>query len=340
LQDTLANFQITTTTQDNTNHTMQAITITFGDQAENHVGMQKIGAMADSGFSIAELKAAKAQFEDLGCTCELVDLRELVKDGKQTKTKKAKGGNKRKHDDDERVDIGNEKSKNEEEGNCVDDERYEVACVLVVRGGVEATLNGKLGSSKKQKTESSAFERDDNNNAFSLEALFNEQQSLDTDKKAFMYGRVVNKYARHNLCFSEESQEPEYDKGMGRVVAFKDVPVTNRLREQLGVMFGDKAKNLPAEGNYYFDSTKCGIGWHGDAERKKVIAVRLGTSIPLAYHWFLESKPIGKQLTLQLNHGDMYAMSEKATGWDWRKKVTPTLRHAAGAAKFLALKKS
>ena len=31
---------------------MSAVTITFGDQAENHKGMQIIGKMADKGYSI------------------------------------------------------------------------------------------------------------------------------------------------------------------------------------------------------------------------------------------------------------------------------------------------
>jgi hypothetical protein len=31
---------------------MSSITITFGDQAENHVGMQVIGKAADKGFTI------------------------------------------------------------------------------------------------------------------------------------------------------------------------------------------------------------------------------------------------------------------------------------------------
>jgi len=30
----------------------KAITMTFGDQAENHVGMQQIGKLATSGFSL------------------------------------------------------------------------------------------------------------------------------------------------------------------------------------------------------------------------------------------------------------------------------------------------
>ena len=57
---------------------------------------------------------------------------------------------------------------------------------------------------------------------------------------------------------------------------------------------------------------KCGIGWHGDGERRKVIGVRLGETIPLAYLWYKNNKPLGKKIVINLNHGDLYIMSEKA----------------------------
>ena len=50
------------------------ITLTLGDQAENHVGMQKIGQLADCGFTHEDLLSAKTKFETIGCTCELINL--------------------------------------------------------------------------------------------------------------------------------------------------------------------------------------------------------------------------------------------------------------------------
>src|SRR5689334_9770626 len=41
-------------------------TITLGDQAENHAGMQKLGAFADEGFELEDLQKAKAWFEERG----------------------------------------------------------------------------------------------------------------------------------------------------------------------------------------------------------------------------------------------------------------------------------
>ena len=166
------------------------------------------------------------------------------------------------------------------------------------------------------------------------DALKKEHDSLDVDKHAFMYGRVVNKRARFNLCFGDKSQEPDYEAKKGRVVAFPDIPLTNIIRESIPTIFGPKTKGLKAEGNYYYDPKKCGIGFHGDSERMIVIAVRLGPSIPLHYQWFYKNKPVGERIKLNLYHGDMYAMSTKATGNDWKRSSIYTLRHAAGCMKF------
>src|SRR3954466_16375949 len=55
-------------------HNMAAITLTFGDCAENHAGMQKLGSSAPEGLAFCDLVRAKARFEAAGCECELVDL--------------------------------------------------------------------------------------------------------------------------------------------------------------------------------------------------------------------------------------------------------------------------
>lgn len=160
--------------------------------------------------------------------------------------------------------------------------------------------------------------------------LYNEHIKLDFDKKVYSYGKVVNKRARYNLCFADYSQEPDYINKMGRIISFNDVNCTKFIRDNLHLYFGDKAKNLMLEGNYYYDINKCGIGWHGDAERRKVIGIRLGKTMPLAFQWYINRKPIGEKLILNLNHGDMYVLGEKSSGHDWKKYIIPTIRHSAG----------
>lgn len=260
---------------------MSTITLTFGDQAENHVGMQKIGQLAESGLSPADLRNAGMHFTALGYACEYVPLCITGVDAAP---------------------------------------QHAEAAILIVRNGVMAVLNIVDAHVDVH---------------VDADELFHEQQTLMPDKMARMYGRVVHKHARHNLCFADEAQPPNYAEGQGTIIAYSHVPLTNMLRQNLPRFFGPKATQLAAEGNYYFDVTTCGIGFHGDSERKIVIAARLGAMLPLHFQWFHHKAPIGHRLMFELRHGDMYAMSEKATGHDWKRSTIPTLRHAAGCAKFL-----
>ena len=168
------------------------------------------------------------------------------------------------------------------------------------------------------------------------ENLMAENDSLTMDKHALMKGRVVNKVARWNLCFADEDQEPNYADGKGRVVSWGRIPRMSRIRQSISEWTEDVLLN--GEANYYYDISKCGIGYHGDGERRKVFAVRMGETMSLYFQWFRRSLPVGSPFELVLNDGDMYMMSEKAVGFDWLKKITPTLRHSTGCPKFTGMK--
>lgn len=254
---------------------MSCITITFGDQAENHKGMQIIGNEAENGFSIGDLELAKQKFELNGVECVLIDLKSLLDDDIKDNAEEAK--------------------------------------VLVVKNAIDSMLKKSKKSNKQN--------------------LFEELKCLDWDKKALMYGRVVNKHARYNLCFDENAQEPDYANGKGRIVSWKSVKLLKKIKKSLS-KFIEGADNLAGEGNYYHDITNTGIGFHIDAERKKVIGIRLGDSMPLYYQWYINSKPIGIKLKIDLDGGDLYIMSEVAKGITWNKKDVYTLRHAAGCDKY------
>jgi len=149
---------------------------------------------------------------------------------------------------------------------------------------------------------------------------------------------VLNKHARHNLCFDLHAQEPQYEKGKGTIVPYSVVELLGFIRTSLPSFLGnEKARDLKCEGNYYYDPSKCGVGFHGDEERKRVVGLRLGHSLPLHYQWFNRCRPIGERVKTLLHHGDIYIMSEKASGYDWRKNSLITLRHAAGCKKYLTI---
>ena len=103
----------------------------------------------------------------------------------------------------------------------------------------------------------------------------------------------------------------------------------------------DKVVINVIEGNRYYDLNKCGIGFHGDTERNIVIALTIGGGggYLLRWSWYHKSKPIGNPIDVRLNDGDLYIMSEKAVGTDWKRSSLVTLRHSAGCQKYTSFKK-
>jgi hypothetical protein len=245
-------------------------TITYGDVAENHAKMQKIGTLHENGYSIEHIEKIEKKLNELGLTTEMVDL------------------------------------------NAGFDPSFEDAKVLVIRKGAQFILGEE-----------------------NCVGLMEENDNLTMDKKAFMKGKVVNKVARWNLCFADEDQEPNYEDGKGRIVSWGRIPKMSRIRQVISEWTEDVLLN--GEANYYYDISKCGIGFHGDGERKKVFAVRMGETMSLYFKWFQNSLPIGEPFEVVLNDGDMYIMSEKAVGFDWLKKKTATLRHSTGCSKFTGI---
>lgn len=253
---------------------METFTITFGDRAENHVGMQKLGVLADHGHTLDDLLCVKKFFTEAGNHVEMVCLNDFLDEEIATQTEKA--------------------------------------YILIIRNAVNSVLNEM---DKKH------------------EDLFNEMKSFEWDRQAKMYGRVVNKKARYNVCFGNQAQEANIQNGMGTVISWNQVPLLHKIKETLEASLKETTP-LEGEGNYYYDHTKCGIGYHGDTERKKVVAIRVGASLPIFYQWFKDGKPVGQRIEKIVHGGDAYIMSSKAVGNDWKKKKNYTLRHAVGCDAF------
>lgn len=170
-------------------------------------------------------------------------------------------------------------------------------------------------------------------------------------KEVKVRGKVMNKLARTNLCYvAGMSQEPEYIEGKGTIVDLNTKSTLNsevlRLRTTLQEALVEggsdsKVEINVVEGNRYYDLKKTGIGFHGDTERVVVICLTIGGGggYPMRFQWFKDGMPIGNSIDLALNDGDVYIMSEKSVGADWKLRSKYTLRHAAGAEKYRTLKK-
>ena len=163
------------------------------------------------------------------------------------------------------------------------------------------------------------------------------------------HGRVMNKLARKNICYAfGMEQQPDYEQGKGTIVDLKKktrlFKAVERLKQMIAtglLAIGSKTKVVinVVEGNRYYDLKKTGIGFHGDTERVVVICITIGGGgdYPMRWQWFKDGMPVGKPIDIELSDGDVYIMSEKSVGAEWKKKVIYTLRHAAGAEKYRSL---
>ena len=169
-------------------------------------------------------------------------------------------------------------------------------------------------------------------------------------KEVKVRGKPMTKRARTNLCFVDgREQEPAVLEGKGSIYDLKKMSILDqgvkRLREQIAdglIKIGSKTKveiNV-VEGNRYYDLKNTGIGFHGDTERVVVICISIGCSnYPMRWQWFKDGMPVGRPIDITLNCGDVYIMSEKAVGADWKLRSKYTLRHSAGAKKYRDLGK-
>ena len=284
------------------NPSLERIAITYGDAGENHAGMQMVGKLGGEGSGFT--------------TNDLLKI----------KTSLEKGDTPFKCDyynlsNPEAVEI------RKRGGKWVKMKKTKEAGVLVVRNFLDSEK---------------------------VEELYREVTSVEWDTKYYDTRRkkVLNKLARENLVFLKGiSQEPDYENKKGRIVDWTKLENFKELSETLfGIINSNtdkKGNNMIAEGNRYLKKkggkkVKNGIGWHGDAERRKVICVSIGgVDYSMKWQWFYKHKPINMTpFEVTLNSGDVYIMSEEAVGQKWKCSSIYTLRHCAGDESFTKYKKA
>lgn len=194
------------------------------------------------------------------------------------------------------------------------------AYFLIIKGYLDAILT-KNGYTRKDLMEEIISEKWDD-------------KYYDTRRK-----KVLNKQARKNNVVAGFNQDADYENRKGTVHSFSKMPIMKLIRKEFGKLGTKFTKFACAEGNLYEDGGEKnnGIGWHGDTERRRVLAMRIGIprkSMPFYYHWFHKSKKIGKLMKFPIDNGDVMIMSEHAVGTDWRSSNKVTLRHSTGADKY------
>ncbi len=252
------------------------LTITLCECSENHIGMEKNGNIAKSGYNKTHLDKLMNYYKNK--KIERINLRDLLNDNN--------------------IEFINNVS------------YLDNAELLIIRNAID-----------------------------NHEDIYNELINLKWDYHYYDIKRkkVLNKKARSNLCIDNFSQEADYENKKGTIISNNNIPIFNKERIKISEILNEDPNLVKCEGNRYDNILKQGIGWHGDAERLKVVGLRFGESMSLCFKWFKNTNPVGKKFETILNSGDLYIMTEKTCGNDWKKRSILTLRHSAGCKKYTSL---
>lgn len=146
------------------------------------------------------------------------------------------------------------------------------------------------------------------------------------------YGRTVRAKSRNISYVSNFSAPEDPDTNAPSVTDWQDLPYCRQVQQFVnGVLSDTEAEHAVAI--RYEDYRRCGIRWHGDAERSKTLVARLGPNSkhhPFYLMWYKNNIPISDPFPILLEHGDVCIPSHKAVGSDFKRSSIPTLRHATG----------
>jgi len=182
--------------------------------------------------------------------------------------------------------------------------------VLVIRNGANALTNDPQMADK----------------------MLAEHQGLEYDTTTFLRKKVCVARSRRNLHFADKGRPVDMANGQNTVVPWSSVPANAECHRVLTELLGTTDVKS-AVANYYPDPANCGIGWHGDAERRQTIMVRLGAGSdvrPIYFLWCERGEGIAAPIAINLRHGDVMVPCAKAVGTDYRTQVRPTVRHGTG----------
>jgi len=288
----------------------ERMSLTCAPGGENHAGMEIIGRMPvkGEGFKATDMEGLGPYFKNLGFDSSVLNLNNLS--GQNTI-----------------MGLGS------------DDQ----ARVLLLRRWIQATFEVTTVQDIYKELIADTWDAEYlDKNKYRIEIV----DGVETKVR----GKRMNKRARTNLCYvAGREQDPDVWKGKGRIVDLKKKIALNQAVDRLRGMIeaglieiGSKTKveiNV-VEGNRYYNLKTTGIGFHGDTERVVVICISIGCdNYPMRWQWFKDGMPLGNPIDITLNCGDVYIMSEKAVGADWKLRSIYTLRHAAGAKKYTGLER-
>lgn len=158
------------------------------------------------------------------------------------------------------------------------------------------------------------------------DGILQKLKTLPWDDRVWFKHKPVKNPMRHHLRFGEV----EYNSDEGHVVALKSIPDIVRIRQTLNEMYSYRGVEFDVEGDRFYNPETCGREPWGDQDRRFVVGVQLGAMMKMAFTWYYHESPFSQPVVIELQHGDIFMLSDKAVGHDVNRKAIATLRRTCG----------
>lgn len=148
--------------------------------------------------------------------------------------------------------------------------------------------------------------------------------------------KLLHNKLGNKLIFCELDNNWKYPfsphQNVGTIYNTRFIPslfsIQRELQNQLGY--------LPViDGTYFYDLNECYTPFHQVKDRKKLVGLGIGETQPLQFRWFHGSTVCSDTMSIPIEHGDLYIISQSAAGIQKEKQTKLYLKYGIGTNKAL-----
>ena len=171
-----------------------------------------------------------------------------------------------------------------------------------------------------------------------LQILMTEEQrnndiitGVNWDTVKYKGGQVKESKEKYRLIFTDlydgYIRKSFHHIGYGTIYNYRRIPQLVTIKSYLElILLGP----FVIEANCYVNKKDCYIPMHRDKERKRLCGIRLGGDFPINFRWHHGSIRCSDVKSINLSHGDVFIMSELATGYSKEKITKLFLKYSEG----------
>lgn len=121
----------------------------------------------------------------------------------------------------------------------------------------------------------------------------------------------------------------------GTIYNIRRIPPLFKLNEIFNSLFSIP---LYVEGTCYYNINECYTPMHQEKDRRRIINLHLGSSSILHFRWYHQTQQVSDLKNIQIDHGDLYIMTDITMGNIKDSKTKLFLKHSMGTNEKAYLK--